>query len=123
MRRHAFAVRVVSLVACVAFIGGGCTRTRVDMIAEYQPGGPPKVDRAPDVAVYKIKYAPADDEELRTLRGSKRLVGTGQPIGFERGPAGEVIAVAGPERFTALLPEGARYCVWYAKSKEPTEFA
>ena len=51
MRRHAVTSRIVSLVTCIAFVGGGCTRTRVDMIAEYQPGAPPKVDRAPDVAV------------------------------------------------------------------------
>jgi hypothetical protein len=122
MAKRSLACRVVSVVACAGLLTG-CVQTRVAMVAKYQPGGPPKVDRTPDVGVYKIKYTTAADEDLKTLRGSKRFLGKGQPVGFEDGEDGQVIAVAGEERFPALLPEGARFCVWYTKSEEPTRFA
>ena len=123
MSGRSFAARVLCSAICVGLMGG-CTRTRVDMVAEYQPGAPARVERAPDVGVYKIKYAGADpDAELRTLKGSKRFLGKGQPLGFAAGAGGDVIAVAGEERFPTGLPADTRFCVWYTKSEEPTEFA
>ena len=119
-----FANRLVCLVTAAGLLAGGCTQTRVTMVAKYQPGAPSRVDRTPDVGVYKIKYAagPAG-EELHTLHGSKRFLGKGQPLGFVAGEDGRVIAVAGEERFPALFPEGTRFCVWYTKSEEPSDFA
>ena len=123
MPGRSFAGRLIRLALCVALIGG-CTRTRVDIVAKYHPGAPARVERTPDVGVYKIKYATADrDAELRTLKGSKRFLGKGQPLGFAAGAGGEVVAVAGEERFPTALPADTRFCVWYTKSEEPTEFA
>jgi hypothetical protein len=51
------------------------------------------------VGVYKIKYATVQDDTLKTLHGSHRILGKGQSIGFERDADGAVIAVAGDERF------------------------
>jgi hypothetical protein len=94
------------------------------MVAKYHPGTAARVDRTPDVGVYKIKYAAGDpDSELRTLHGSKRFLGKGQPVGFVAGEGGEVIAVAGEERFAARLPADTRFCVWYTKTEEPSGFA
>ena len=124
MRTSSLTSRAVCLLTSFALVAaGGCTRTQVHTFAAYPPGGPPKLDRTPDVGKYKIKYSVADGEEMRTLHGSKRRLGAGQPIGFERGPEGELIAIAGEERFPALLPPDARYAVWYTKTKEQTEFA
>ena len=112
LHAHAtFTARAVCLLTSISLVaaGGGCTRTRVHTFATYQPGGPPKLDRTPDVGRYKIKYSVADGEELETLHGSKPQLGAGQPIGFEVGPDGQLIAVAGEERFPALLPPDARY--------------
>ena len=113
------------VAACVGLVvGGGCTQTRVAMVAEYHPGVPLKVDRTPDVGVYKIKYAAGPGGgELHTLHGSKRFLGKGQPVGFVAGDDGAIIAVAGEERFPARLPADARFCVWYTKSEEPSQFA
>jgi hypothetical protein len=115
--------RAVCLLTCVGMLAGGCTKTRVNLFAQYHPGAPTTIDRTPDRGAYKIKYTAADGEDLKTLRGSKRALGAGQAIGFERGPAGEVIAVAGSERFPTRLPPDARFVVWYSKKKEPTQFA
>jgi hypothetical protein len=119
-----FAKRLVCLATMIGLVAGGCTQTRVTMVAKYHPGAPARVDRAPDVGVYKIKYAagPAG-EEMHTLHGSKRFLGKGQPVGFVRDEDGQIIAVAGEERFPAKLPEGARFCVWYFKTKETSNFA
>lgn len=118
------AKRLVCVAALVGLVAGGCTQTRVQMVAKYQPGAPSRVDRTPDVGVYKIKYAagPAG-EEMHTLHGSKRFLGKGQPVGFVAGEDGQVIAVAGEERFPAMFPQGTRFCVWYTKSEEPSDFA
>ena len=116
--------RLVCLATWFGLVAGGCMQTRVDMVAKYHPGTPSKLDRTPDVGVYKIKFAAGEaGDELHTLHGSKRVLGKGQPLGFVHGKDGEVIAVAGEERFPAKLPPGARFCVWYKKTKEPTEFA
>ena len=124
MRTSTFTARAVCLLTSISLVAaGGCTRTRVHTFATYQPGGTPKVDRTPDVGRSKIKYSVADGEELKTLRGSRRELGAGQPIGFEVGPDGALVAVAGEERFPALLPPDARYAAWYTKTKERTEFA
>ena len=122
---RSFARTLASITTCVGLIAaGGCTQTRVDMVAKYLPGTPSRVDRTPDVGVYKIKYAAGKaGEELHTLHGSKRFLGKGQPVGFVRGDGGEIIAVAGEERFPAKLPSDARFCVWYTKSEEPSQFA
>ena len=42
-----------------------------------------KISRTPDVGIYKIKYSTVRDDKLRTLHGSQRILGKGQPIGFE----------------------------------------
>jgi hypothetical protein len=119
-----YAARFVCLATCVGLVAGGCTQTRIDMVAKYHPGTPSTVDRTPDVGVYKIKFAAGEaGGELHTLRGSKRFLGKGQPLGFVHGEDGAIIAVAGEERFPAKLPPHARFCVWYRKTKEPTEFA
>lgn len=124
MSLRPIAVRMVCVAACVGLVAGGCTRTRVDMVARYHPGTPAKIDRTPDVGVYKIKFAAGEaGEKLHTLHGSKRFLGKGQPLGFARADDGSAIAVAGEERFPAKLPPGARFCVWYTKSEEPSTFA
>ena len=117
-------VRAGCVATIVGLVAGGCTQTRVEMVAKYQPGAPSRVSRTPEVGVYKIKFAagPAG-EELHTLHGSKRFLGKGQPVGFEAGEDGAIIAVAGEERFPALLPDDARFCVWYTKNEEPSDFA
>jgi hypothetical protein len=100
-------------------VAGGCQQnTHVERIARFQPSDPIKISRTPDVGVYKIKYSTVRDDTLRTLHGSQRMLGKGQPIGFERNDDGELIAVAGDERFPAMLPEGARFCVWYSKQED-----
>ena len=119
-----FGARLVAVSVAVALLGSGCARTRVTMVAKYHPGAPSKVDRTPDVGVYKIKFAAGEaGQALHTLHGSKRLLGKGQPLGFVRADDGAIIAVAGEERFPARLPDGARFCVWYTKSEEPSTFA
>jgi hypothetical protein len=124
VRTSSPASRVVCLLAAISLVaGGGCTRTRVHTFAAYQPGGLARLDRTPDVGSYKIKYTAAGDEELKTLRGSKRELGAGQAIGFEVGADGQLIAVAGEERFPALLPPDARFAAWYSKTEERTAFA
>ena len=124
MSARSHVTRLVCLATCVGLIAGGCTQTRIDMVAKYHPGTPSKVDRTPDVGVYKIKFAAGDARaKLHTLHGSKRFLGKGQPLGFVRGDDGAVIAVAGEERFPAKLPPHARFCVWYTKTEEPTDLA
>lgn len=123
MSARSHAVRLVCLATCVGLVAGGCTQTRVDMVAKYHPGTPSKVDRTPDVGVYKIKFAAGEaGAKLHTLHGSKRFLGKGQPLGFVHGEDGAIIAVAGEERFPAKLPPHARFCVWVTKSEEPTDF-
>jgi hypothetical protein len=123
MSTRSIGVRLVCLLTCLSLIAGGCTHTSVKQVAPYQPGEPLRVSQTPAVGIYKIKYASADDEELKTLHGSKRILGKGQPIGFERAEDGQVIAVAGYEKFPALLPPGARFCVWSTKTEKPSRFA
>ena len=72
MRTRTYAAHAVCLLTSISLVAGGCTRTRVHTFATYQPGGPPKLDRTPDVGRYKIKYSVAGGEELKTLRGSRR---------------------------------------------------
>lgn len=118
-----FAARLVCAAAALALVAGGCTRTRVEMVAKYRPGAPSRIARTPDVGVYKIKYvAGPAGEELHTLRGSKRFLGKGQPVGFVLGDEGQIIAVAGEERFPARLPDDARFCVWHTKTEVPSDF-
>ena len=123
MSARSCAVRFVCVATCLGLVAGGCTQTRVDMVAKYHPGTPSKVGRTPDVGVYKIKFAAGDaGAKLHTLHGSKRFLGKGQPLGFVHGEDGAIIAVAGEERFPAKLPPHARFCVWVTKSEEPTDF-
>ena len=120
-RSSSFAAQLVCVAAAVGLVAGGCTHTRVQMVAKYLPGTPARVGVTPDVGVYKIKYAAGSaDEEMRTLHGSRRFLGKGQPLGFVPGDAGTIIAVAGEERFPAKLPADARFCVWYTKTEEPS---
>lgn len=124
MSNRSLASQLVCVAACVGLVAGGCTQTRVDVVAKYHPGAPSRVGRTPEVGVYRIKYAAGRaDEELHTLHGSKRFLGKGQPVGFVLGEGGEVIAVAGEERFPARLPDDARFCAWYTRTEEPSDFA
>lgn len=128
MRNPPIKPAAFNLPLLVAFLltAGGCTSTRVLRVAPFEPGrsaGP--VHRpAPQSAAYKVKYADAAGKELKTVGGSKRIVGRGEPLGFGTSPDGKIIAVAGDEQFPLeSLPPTTRFCVWTSKQTRQTQFS
>src|SRR4051812_18467235 len=105
------------LFAALIASAGGCTSTKLTRVARYEPGRTPAEVRlpAPVSAAYRVKYADASGDGLRTLGGTQRIVGRGDTLGFVRAADGTLVAVAGDERIPLdKLPESARYCVWIA---------
>jgi hypothetical protein len=117
--------RVVFSALLVALGAGGCNTWKVTRVARFEPGQPARdVHRpAPQSAAYKVRYASASGDELRTVGGTKRIVGEGRTLGFTAAPDGTVIAVAGDEQIPLdRLPPSARFCVWTTKERRPTQF-
>jgi hypothetical protein len=117
--------RAVCCSVALPVIAGGCTSTKLTRVARYDPGRAPAgvVREAPASAAYRVKYADASGTGLRTLGGTRRIVGRGDTLGFVRGPGGTLVAVAGEERIPLdKLPASARYCVWIARREQPSQF-
>jgi hypothetical protein len=125
MARARFALFVVPAVL-VALCAGGCNSWKVTRLARFEPGRAAVRDvhrPAPRSAAYKVQYASASGDELRTLGGTRRIVGEGKTLGFTAAPDGTVVAVAGEEQIPLdKLPSSARFCVWTCKERRPTQF-
>jgi hypothetical protein len=122
LRRTARAA-VAALIVLLACGAAGCMRTSVRRIARYAPGADPVQRRAPAGWVYKVKYADVAGGEMKTARGSARVVERGAPLGFCTAADGTLLAVAGDEIFPLDAPaERVRFCVWYTRRKEPRQF-
>jgi hypothetical protein len=119
------AVPLALAVVLLALSGGGCTSTHVTRAARFEPAAATQsVRRAPQSAAYKVKYADVTGGGLRTVGGTKRIVGQGDPLGFALADDGTVVAIAGAEQIPLDdLPPTARYCVWIAKEQRPTQFS
>ena len=112
-------------LALLALLSGGCTSTHVTRAARFEPAQKTEaVRRAPQAGAYKVKYADVAGGGLRTVGGTQRIVGRGDPLGFTRSPEGKVVAIAGDEQIALdKLPPTARYCVWIAKEQRQTQFS
>jgi hypothetical protein len=126
MRRNgAVVVLPCFSLAMLALLTGGCTSTHVTRAARFEPAQTAQAVRgAPQAGAYKVKYADVSGGGLRTVGGTQRIVGRGDPLGFTRSPEGKVVAVAGDEQIALeKLPPTARYCVWIAKDQRQTQFS
>ncbi len=126
MRRNGPVVAVLFvLLVMLALVTGGCTSSHVTRAARFEPAlTTDAVRRAPQADAYKVKYADVTGGGLRTVGGTKRIVGQGDPLGFTLSPDGKVVAVAGAEQIALdELPPTARYCVWVARDQRPTQFS
>lgn len=115
-----------ALFALLTLAACGCTSTHVTRVARFETARAADAvyTAAPASAAYKVKYADARGKGLKSVGGSKRIVRRGDPLGFATSPDGALVAVAGNERFPLdKLPPDARYCVWTAKEKRPTQFS
>jgi hypothetical protein len=112
-----------------AALAGGCITSppchEGPLVAAYRPGTAAGVTPAPYDATYALYRWPDPPQdpataagELSGLRGLSRVVGQ-EPVGFESGTDGQLLAVAGAQKLP--LPPG-RYC-WHitpdTERKEP----
>ena len=119
-------ISLMASLAVAALTACGCVSTKTTRVARFEPAAAvDRVDRpAPKAAAYKVKFADESGEGLRTLGGTKRIVGRGERLVFATSPDGTVIAVAGDERIVLdRLPESVRYCVWTCSEKRRTQFS
>src|SRR4051794_13894154 len=123
MNRSTFAALPFVLIA-VGLSSVGCTKTVAMKLARHEVGGPAVAQPAPAAGIYKVKWTSSASRKLQTLRGTECLIGAGEPVGFERGEDGRLVALAGRERIPldARLPSDARYCVWYERHERQTQF-
>ena len=127
MRRFDPVIAVPSVLSVVllALSDGGCTSTHVIRAVRFEPVQPGEaVRRAPQSGTYKVRYADVAGGGLRTVEGTGRIVGQGDPLGFALAEDGTVVAIAGAERIPLDdLPPTSRYCVWIAKEQRQTQFS
>jgi hypothetical protein len=118
-------VGVLLGLAVMSTSAGGCAGTKFYRVARFSPGeaNAQVLRPAPQSTAYRVKYADADATRLSPVRGTKRIVARGEPLGFVTFTDGKVFAVAGQERIPLdNLPESTRYCVWTAKEKRTPQF-
>ena len=108
---------LVPMIVLIAH-AAGCVSTRNVTLPRYERGGDDAVAAAPTSGVYEVKWS-ADGKKFRAIRGSQRIVGSEQPIGFESRLDGQVLGVAGRERFELRhVPRRAKYLVWNAEIRD-----
>jgi hypothetical protein len=108
---------LILLVAGCALRGSS---SATPAITAYEPDGEARVVEAPREATYALyQHTAADEistkgpEEVR----AQVLVPIGKPIGFEKGPGDDLLAVAGETKFS--LPEGE---YWWRCATVPDGF-
>jgi hypothetical protein len=121
MRKHLRHAVTLSLVASMA----GCGRLQLHTVARFIPGSQPVERRAPESGAYKVKVAYETGGDLKTVGGSKRMIGEGDPLGFRTDPDGHVYALAGDEAFPVEGPRRRApvYFVWSYKTESESSAA
>ena len=105
----------VALLTVVVF-SLGCSSTRNVTLKPYTLGNESMIRLAPETGVYKIEWLENNKTKPKTLAGSNRLIPKGQLIGFATEPNGQLVAIAGFERFPLnTLPANAHYFQWQGK--------
>jgi len=119
-------LRSIVVAALLAAGVAGCMKGGLQRVARFAPGegGDGAVRRpAPAASSYKVKYADAAGGELKTVPGSKRGVGRGEPLGFQTADDGTLLAVAGDETFPLEVPAGrVHHVVWCRRVQRPRQF-
>jgi hypothetical protein len=111
---------LVAIIVLVLPAAAGCVRTTHLTSPRYEKGDADVLATAPMTGVYEVRWSD-DGRTFRTLRGSQRVVADDDAIGFASGPADEVTAIVGPDRFPLQrLPPRAKYLVWRAEVRERT---
>src|SRR4051812_8632840 len=83
------------IVALLFFTGGGCAQ---DWSLTYAPGKPARIGEAPVAGDYDL-YTGGQAAPARAA-----VLFEGEPVGFARDEQGQLLAVAGAERWP--IPEG-----------------
>jgi hypothetical protein len=119
---RSFARTATSLLLIIAMLGTGCVQTRQERLARYEPGSPPIYRVIPRSGVYKVKWKFGD--EYKTASGTWRYFVQGTPVGFQTQDDGTVVALAGDQKIPlGPAPRHTKYCCWYQKFEEETQFA
>jgi hypothetical protein len=111
----AFALLLPFAAGC-AFLGNASTNR---VLASYEPEGSAQVVQAPREATYALCQPPPPGEPAtgqEHLRAQVK-VSCGKPIGFEKSETGDLLAVAGEQKFP--LPEGD---YWWRCATSPDGF-
>jgi hypothetical protein len=114
--------RCLALLLIGLIITTGCVKTREYKVARYEPRSQPLTQPVPRDGWYQVKWKVRD--EYKGVDDTTRYLARGTPVGFETASDGNVIAIAGDERvFVGAGNRKSRYCCWYQKTEEPTQFA
>jgi hypothetical protein len=101
-------------------------RAALQRVVRFQPGAGEDqavVHAAPAASSYKVKYADASGGALKSVPGSRRGVGRGEPLGFQTADDGTLLAVAGDETFPLEVPAGrVHHVVWCRRVQKPRQF-
>ncbi len=127
-----FRRKLVLPLVCAALLTG-CAQQATHthggrMVAEYCPGKEPEVSKTPYAATYVLyhwpkppcdppphKWVPEHEVAEMFVRG----LGKHDPIGFEKGSDGKIVAVAGEEKITV---DDGHYCWHIHPTTEYTGF-
>lgn len=115
--------RVMVGLLCVVFLSGGCTKQIKATAARYKVGDEPVVAYAKHAGIWRIKATPDQDDKLKTLPATERLVEKGEAIGFYTDDAtGRVVAFIGDD--DVFLPDGPalQQYAWSYNHKRRTQF-
>lgn len=119
-------LRTIVVAALLAAGLTGCMKTGIERVVRFQPGGggdQAVVHAAPEGSSYKVKYADASGGGLKTVPGSRRGVGRGEPLGFQTADDGTLLAVAGDETFPLGVPaDRVHHVVWCRRVQRPRQF-
>jgi hypothetical protein len=100
----------------------GCVKTREYKVARYVPHAEPLTQAIPRDGWYKVKWKVRDEYE--GIDHTRRYLTKGTTVGFQTSSEGNVVAIVGEARIFVGDPNPkAKYCCWYLRSKEPTQFA
>ena len=114
--------RCIASFLIVAIATTGCVKTREYKVARYAPHGQPITQPIPRDGWYKVKWKVRD--EYKGVQDTERYLTRGTPVGFETAPDGNVVAIVDEDRvLVGAVNRKAKYCCWYQKRKEPTQFA
>jgi hypothetical protein len=114
--------RCVALILIAGILTTGCVKTREYKVARYEPRAQPITQPVPRDGWYKVKWKVRD--EYKGVDDTARYLTRGTAVGFETAPDGNVIAIVDEDRvFVGPANRKAKYCCWYRKTKEPTQFA